>query len=592
MERSGELLTRAYKVFFNLDLSNTNETIQKVEAEVAPKLSAHNDAIYLDPKLFARVKAIYDRRDTLGLDPEARYLVERYHLNFVRAGAQPRRGRQGDALEAERRKSRRLTTKFRDSLLADTNASRRRRRPEGGARRPLGRPTSRRPPTRRSRRRLEGKWVLPLQNTTQQPPLSTRSRTGAPREDPARVRERGDHGGDERHEGDRAAPRRAPRAEGEAPRLSQRTPRTSLDDQMAKTPANAEKLMTDLVPAADGEGARRGRDDAEADRRRQKGGFQLGARRLGVTTPSRVRKAEYDLDETQVRPYFELDRVLQDGVFSPPTSCTASPSRSARTSPSTTPTCGSSRSSTPTASPLALYYGDYFARPNKSGGAWVDSFVDQSRLLGTQPVVFNVHQLHEAGPRRAGADLSFDDVTTMFHEFGHALHGMLSERRATRRSAARAARLRRVPLAVQRALGAGAGGPRQLREALQDGRADAGGARREDPEVADLQPGLRDDGVPRRGPARHGVAHASRRDEHAEGRRCLRDGDAAALRRSTCRRCRRATTRTYFSHIWDGGYAAGYYAYLWTEVIDDDAYYWFKEHGGMTRANGDTLPRG
>ena len=279
MERSGELLTRVAKVFFNLAQSNTNETMQKIKADEAPKLAAHQDAIFLNPKLFARVKALYDRREGLGLDPEARYLVERYYLNFVRAGAQL-----SDAdktvLRALNQEEAKLTTEFTDKVLADTNDSAvvvaDKAELAGFSEGDIAAAAE-----TAKERGLAGKWVLSLQNTTQQPALASLAEPRAARAPlPGLVAARQSRRR-QRHEGDRRAPGGAPRAAARSSWASRATPRYVLDDQMAKTPQNAEKLMTGLVPAATakarGEAARMQKlIDAE------KGGFPLDAGRLGV----------------------------------------------------------------------------------------------------------------------------------------------------------------------------------------------------------------------------------------------------------------------------------------------------------------------
>src|SRR5947209_9041130 len=310
MERSGALLTRVSRVFFGLTQADTNPTIQKVEAEESPKLAAHQDQIYLNPKLFARVKSIYERRDKLGLDAEAKYLVERYYKTFVRAGALL-----SDAdktkLRALNQEEAKLTTDFRNKVLADTNASavvvddkaQRDGLSEGdiAAAADLAKD-----------RGLQGKYVIALQNTTRQPVvISMKNRPLRERVLKASA-ERGSHGGpnDTRALVTRLAQLRAQKAK----LLGYSTYAAySLDDQMAKTPQNAEKLLTDLVPAA----TARARDEAVKLQRvadAEGGGFQVGPADWEHYA-EKVRKAEYDLDESQTKPYFELDRVLRDGVF-------------------------------------------------------------------------------------------------------------------------------------------------------------------------------------------------------------------------------------------------------------------------------------
>src|ERR1700693_3341210 len=310
MERSGELLTRAAKVFFNLTQSNTSKTMQKIKADKAPKLAAHQDAIYLNAKLFARVKALYDRRDALALDPESRYLVERYYLNFVRAGAQL-----SDAdkttLRALNQEEAKLTTQFTDKVLADTNESAvivdNREELSG-----LGEGDGAAAAETAKERGLAGKWVLSLQNTTQQPALASLANRALRSRLFSASSLRCNHGGgnDTKSIVARLAELRAEHA-----KLLGFSSYAAfvLDDQMAKTPQNAEKLMTGLAPAATGKAR------GEAARMQklidaEKGAFPLGPSDWEFYA-ERVRKAEYDIDESQGKPYFELEHVLRERVF-------------------------------------------------------------------------------------------------------------------------------------------------------------------------------------------------------------------------------------------------------------------------------------
>src|SRR5258708_5897673 len=310
MERSGQLLTRVTKVFFNLSQSNTNDTIQKIKAEEAPKLAAHSDAIYLNAKLFARVKALYNQRDALKIDRESRFLIERYYKAFVRAGANLSEADK-TTLRGLNQEEAKITTQFEEDVLAETNNSAlvvdNKADLDGLSEAEIAAAAE----TAKTRG-LAGKWVLELQNTTQQPAIS--SLTNRPLRQtlcqPSVLR--GNHGGpnDTKAIVVRLAQLRAQRAK----LLGYPDYATFvLDDQMAKTPQIAEKLMTDMVPAATakarGEAARMQKliDD-------QKGGFKLGPADWEFYA-EKVRKAEYDLDESQVKPYFELEHVLHDGVF-------------------------------------------------------------------------------------------------------------------------------------------------------------------------------------------------------------------------------------------------------------------------------------
>src|SRR5258708_2813688 len=307
MEHSGALLTRAAKVFFALAQSNTNDTLQKVEAEEAPKLAAHQDAVYLNPRLFARVKAIYDTRDSLGA--EEKFLTERYYRNFIRAGAQLNE-EDKTALKKLNQEESTLTTKFREHVLGDTK--------DGalviGDKAELAGLSDAQPSAaaREGKEgKLGGKWVLALQNTTQQPALgSLQVRATRDKLFTASI-QRGNHGGanDNKDLIIRLAQLRAQKAKLLGyPNYA----KYSLDDQMAKNPENAIKLMTDLVPGS----TAHARDEAAKMQKiidAQGGGFQLGPQDWELYS-EQVRKAEYDLNEAEVKPYFELDHVLKDGV--------------------------------------------------------------------------------------------------------------------------------------------------------------------------------------------------------------------------------------------------------------------------------------
>jgi peptidyl-dipeptidase Dcp len=577
MERSGELLTRVARVFFNMDQSNTNAAIQKIKAEMAPRLSAHSDAISLNPKLYARVKAIYAERTTLGLDPEARYLVERYHLNFVRAGAELSDADKA-ALTALNQEESKLTTEFVDRVLGDTNAS----APVVSDRKELaGLPEGELSAAAEAakERKLEGQWVLALQNTTQQPVLgSLGDRALRQRVFEASAR-RGSHGGenDTRAIVARLAELRARKAR----LLGFKTYADYvLDDQMAKTPQNADKLMNDLVPAATG----KARGEAARIQKQidaEKGGFALTPADWELYA-EKVRKAEFDLDESEVRPYLDLERALQDGVFFAANKLYGITFKRRPDLPVYHPDVRVWEVFDADGKSLALYYGDYYQRPSKSGGAWCDSFVDQSRLIGTKPVIVNNLNFTKPAPGKP-ALISFEDVTVLFHEFGHALHGIF--RNVTYPT------LGETPRDFVEF-------PSQFNEhwALEPSvfanyaKHHKTGAPMPDALVAKIKKAKTFNqgyltteylAAALLDMAWHTLpADAPKQDVEAFEKAALErfkvDLKDVPPRYHT----------PYFSHIWGGSYAAGYYAYLWAEVIDDDAWYWFKENGGMTRANG------
>jgi peptidyl-dipeptidase Dcp len=576
MERRGEMLTRVQLVFSGMTGSNTNPTLQKVQTLEAPKLAAHRDAIYLNPKLFARVKAVYDQRNTLHLAPDAEYLIERYYRDFVRAGALLSDADK-NTLRGLNKELSQLITEFRNKVLADTNASaviiddkaRLAGLPEADVAAAA---------EEAARLKLTGKWVITLQNTTQQP-MQTYLKDRAVRERlyNASVK-RGDHGGDNdtRSTVERLAQLRSQRAKLLGfPTFAAYV----LDDQMAKMPDSAIKLMTDLVPAS----MAKARDEAARMQTlidKEHGGFELQPWDWQYYA-EQVRKSDYDLDESAIRPYFELDRVLHDGVFYAANQLYGLTFKERKDIPVYQSDVRVFEVFDSDGSSLALFYIDFFSRSNKQGGAWTSGYVNQSRLLGTKPVVTNTENFTKPALGQP-ALLSFTEVTTMFHEFGHALQSMMSN---VRYPTSRMPRdFVEVPSqfnehwALYPAVFAnyakhyktGEPMPRELVEKIKKSRTfNQGFSTTEYLEAALLDMAW----------------HMLPPDAP------LQDADSfepEALKRFNVYMPEvppRYHT-TYFSHAWGPGYSAGYYAYLWSEVIDDDAFAWFKEHGGLTRENG------
>jgi peptidyl-dipeptidase Dcp len=579
MERSAALLTRVGRVFSAMVQANTNDTLQQVQAEEAPKLASYNDAIYLNDKLFSRVKSVYDRRDALGLNPEQQFLVDRYYRNFVRAGAQLTEADK-DRLRALNQEESKLTTSFQNKLLAATKAGAL-VVDDSAQLAGLGEGELAAAAAAAKERGLAGKWVLPLQNTTQQPAQAS-LRNRAVRERLFRAStERAEHGdsADTRADVKRLAQLRAEKAK----LLGFPTYAAYvLSDQMAKTPEAATRLLSDLVPPATAK-ARGEAAKMQALIDRQHGGFKLAPWDWQFYA-EQVRKAEYDLDESQIKPYFELNRVLRDGVFFAANRLYGLTFKERKDLPVYQPDVRVFEVFDANGAPLALFYCDYFKRDNKSGGAWMDNFVGQSTLLGTKPVVFNVANFTKPAPGQP-ALLSFDDVTTMFHEFGHALHGIFANTQYPTLSGTNVPRdFVEFPSqfnehwALDPAVFAhyathyqtGAPMPAALVEKIKKSRGfNQGFATTEYLAAALLD--LAWHTVP---------ADSAPQDVDAfEGAALKRYGVALPEVPPRYR-------STYFAHIWSGGYPAGYYAYLWSDMLDEDAYAWFTEHGGLTRENG------
>jgi peptidyl-dipeptidase Dcp len=576
MEREGDLLRRVQPVFFGMASSNRNPTIEKVETEEAPKLAEHNDAIHLNAKLFARVQAIYDQRGKLNLGLEAKYLVEHYYRDFVRAGALLS-DVDKDTVRALNKEESQLTTEYSNRVLADTNASALLMTDKSelaglsdsdlaaaaAAANTAGHP---------------GQWLLTLQNTTQQP-AQTYLENRAIRERLFKASSmRGNHGGenDTKAIDERLAQLRAQRS-----KLLGYSSYAAyvLDEQMAKTPDHALKLMTDLAPGAVAKA------HAEAARMQQlinehHGGFQIQPWDWQYYA-EQVRKAEYDLDESKVRPYFELDRVLHDGVFYAANQLYGLTFKERKDIPVYQPEVRIFEVLDADGSSLALFYIDFFSRPNKRGGGWTSSFVDYSGLLGTKPVVYNIENFTKPAPGQP-ALLSFDEVTTMFHEFGHAIQAMVSKVRFPSSNMPRDfvevpsmfnehwALYPSVLANYAKHYQTGEPMPKDLVEKVKRSHTfNQGFATTEYLEAAIL------DMAWHTLPADAPLQDASSFEPDALKRFHVYMPEIPPRYHTT-----------YFSHIWETGYSANYYAYLWSQVIEDDAFAWFKEHGGLSRDNG------
>jgi peptidyl-dipeptidase Dcp len=580
MEKSGALLTRASKTFFAVVGANTNDTLQKVQEIEAPKLAAASDQVYLNDQLYQRVKSIYDRRNGGGFTPEQIALIERYNRDFVRAGAQlsePDKIR----MRAINQELSKLSTDFSKKLLAGTkNGALVVDNPAQLA--GLSDAEIQTAADAAKQRGLAGKWVLPLRNTTQQP-AQAELKNRAVRQrlfELSTMRTERSDSNDTRSTIRRMAELRADKAK----LLGYPTwAAYVLETQGAKNPENAIKLLTDVATPAVAR-ARQEIADMQKLVDQQGGGFKLQPWDYQYYA-EQVRKAKYDLDESQIMPYFELNNVLQNGVFFAANKLYGLTFRERHDIPVYQPDVRTFEVFDKDGSPLALFYVDYFKRDNKGGGAWMDSFVDQSKLIGTKPVVFNVANFTKPAPGQP-ALLTFDDVTTMFHEFGHALHGMFSNTTYPTLSGTNVPRdfvefpsqfnehwaLDPTVFAnYAKHYQTGAPMPQALVDKIKAARTfNQGFATTELMEASLL------DFVWHTLPAGTQVSDVDAFEAQALQKYNVAVPEIPPRYRST-----------YFTHIWDGGYSAGYYAYTWSEVLDDDAYAWFREHGGLTRENGD-----
>ncbi|MGH8300295.1 MAG: M3 family metallopeptidase [Steroidobacteraceae bacterium] len=600
MEKSGRLLERVMETFNAVCQADTDDALQKVQAQEAPRLAAHQDAIYLNPKLFARVKAIYAARAGLAGKPEARQLVEVYYQQFVHAGAQL-----SDAdkkqLRAINERLSTLETTFERKLLAATQAAALvtgRKSDLAGlapgavdaaAQRFLERTVTRRRhsggstgmPSPAGSAQSAAKWVIPLQNTTQQPALASLESREVRHElfELSWNRtERGD-ANDTRATIATIAKLRAEKA-----RLLgfPNYAAYALDDQMAKTPQAVERFLGELVPPT------------VAQVRSEASTLQDLVRRDGkdfTLQPwdweyyaEQERRAKYNLDENEIKPYFELGTVLERGVFYAAHELYGITFKERKDLPVYQPDVRVFEVFDQNGSPLGLVYFDYFKRDNKAGGAWMDNFVVQSRLLGTLPVIYNVANFTKPAPGQP-ALLTFDDVTAMFHEFGHALHGLFADQIYPTLSGTNVARdFVEFPsqfnehwalypqVLAHYAVNYRTGKPMPAALIAKITRAahfNQGYTVGETLAAAELD--MQWHMLPASAPKQNVDAF-----ETAALRKVHMDLAQVPPRYRS----------SYFLHIWANGYQAGYYSYLWTQMLCDDTFDWFLHHGGLTRANG------
>ncbi len=580
LEKSGELLTRANLVFNALSGANTNPTLQSLQEEIAPKLAALQDAIFLNAPLFKRVEAVYEQRAGLKLDPESLRLVELYHRQFVHAGA-----RLSDAdkatLKSLNERDAALSAKFTNQLLAAAKAGALavsdKAELTGLSAGELDAAAQ-----AAKARGLEGQWLIPLQNTTQQPALSSLTNRATREKLFQASWTRAEHGdaNDTRATISELAALRAQKAKllGFADYAAWR-----LEDQMAKTPAAVEEFLGKLVPPAIAN-ARREAADIQATIAGQHGAFELAPWDWELYA-DQVRKAKYDLDQAQIKPYLELDRVLNDGIFYAAHELYGLTFKERHDLPVWNPDVRVFDVLDADGSPLALFYCDYFKRDNKSGGAWMDNLVVQSKLLGTKPVVYNVANFTKPAPGQR-ALLSWDDVTTMFHEFGHALHGMFANEQYPTRSGTAVARdFVEFPSQINEHWALYPAVLSHYAKNVTTGQ----------PMPQELADKIRRSATFNQGYALSEILGAAELDMQwhtlaaSAPPQAVDPFEVEALKKTGLDfppvppRYR----SSYFLHIWSNGYAAGYYAYLWAEMLDDDAFAWFQENGGLTRANGD-----
>jgi peptidyl-dipeptidase Dcp len=580
MERSGQLLSRVSNVFGNLSGANTNEALQAIDRDLAPKLAAHGDAIRLNAKLYQRIKTLYDKRDKPGLDGESKYLLERYHTDFVRAGARLSAADK-EKLKAYNAELATLQTTFSQNVLKEANASAlvvdSRAELAGMSAAAIDAAAA-----EAKKRGMDGKFIIPVTNTTGQASLSVLTNRAVRQRLLEASMRRGSNGGDFDNRGVvlKLATLRAERAAllgypSHAAYL--------LEDQTARDTTTVNKLLADFAKPAVAN-ARREASEIQQAIDADKGGFDVGAQDWSYYS-DKVRAARFNFDQSQLRPYFELNSVLVNGVFFAAGKLYGLTFKERKDLPVYDPEVRVFDVTDADGKPLAIFIADFFARGNKRGGAWMNAYVPQSRLMGTHPVVGN----HLNVPKPAAGQptlLTYDEVRTMFHEFGHALHGMFSDVKYPRFAGSRVPRdFVEFPSQVNemwavwpevlanyaRHYQTGEPMPQELLDKVIASKKFNEGFRT----TEYLAASLLDQRWHQLGAAQ--IPTDVTAFEAAALNEAGVDFAPVPPRYRT----------TYFSHVFSGGYSAGYYGYLWSEKLDADTVEWFKENGGLLRKNGD-----
>jgi peptidyl-dipeptidase Dcp len=578
LEKSGELLTRTSRIFYNLAGSSSNPERRDIQSEMAPKLAAHSDDINLNPQLFARIKSLYEQRDELKLDGESVRLIETYYQRFVRAGAQLTE-EEKTAIRALNEEHSKLTNQFSQNLLAETKqiavivdtkaeldglsdsqiASAAAAATDAGH---------------------EGKYLLSITNTTRQPVLSQLSN----RELRQKVWEASAYRNQSGETDNQPIVARLAQLRAERARLLGYDNWASygLESQMAKTPQAVFDMLGSMVPAV----VANTKIEAAAIEQmiKDKGGdFELQPWDWEYYAEF-VRQAKYDLDENEVKQYFEFDRVLNDGVF-----YTFSRLYGVRFEP---------RADLPTYHPdvkayelfdvdgssIAIFYADYFAREGKRGGAWMSSFVGQSNLTGQKPVVVNVMNIPKAEPGQPTL-VSYDNVTTMFHELGHGLHGMLSD--VTFPSLAGTSVSRdfvEFPSTFEEDWAAHPEVIANYAKHYKTGEPIPADLLKKVMKSRSFNQGF--DTLEYMSAALLDMEwHSLTADEALQD---VNEFEAAALKKHgvDLAAVPPRYKSTFFSHSMGGGYSAGYYAYMWSEILAADAFAYVQQQGGLKLENG------
>ena len=581
MEKSGALLDRVATVFFALISANTNDEMEKIRSEMAPKLSAHSDQILLNGKLFHRVKTIYEQRDQLGLDAESKRLVEKYYTDFIRSGANLS-NEEKESLKKINGEIAVLQTTFSQNVLKEVNALAvvvdSKDELDG-----LSDAAIEAAANEAKSRELDGKYVLTLRNTSGQPPMASLTNRALRERIHKTSLSRGSRDGDFDNR-DILANVIKLRAERAQLMGYNNHAAYSLENQTAQTPKAVNERLSSLAPKAVANANKEATDlqkmiDAED------GSFKLASWDWDFYT-EKVRADRYNFDASQLKPYFEMDNVLQNGVFYAATQLFGITFKERFDLPVYQEDIRVFQVFDEDGSVLALFIFDGYARSSKRGGAWMNAYVSQSKLKGNKPVIAN-HLNVVKPPKGEPTLMSFDEVITTFHEFGHALHGMFSDVNYPYFAGTSVPRdFVEYPSQVNEMWAiwpevlknyavhheTGKPMPKELLDkVLATQKFNQGFSTTEYLAASLLDQAL----------------HQLSPDQVPTGEEIIAfEADALKTAGVAMDVIPPRYRSTYFSHI-IGGYSAGYYSYIWSEVLDADTVEWFKENGGLKRENGD-----
>ena len=577
LEKSGQMLMRTLLVFFNKSSSDTNDAMDKIEEEMAPKLAAHQDAINLNPALYARIKSLYDNRESIGLNTEDAWLLERYYKDLIHAGAHLSES-QRDRLKELNEELSKLETQFSKNVLADTNdlavlvdtideldgLSENEIASAAAAAKDRGH---------------EGKWLIGMVNFSGNPVLDSLTNRALRK----KIMQDSLLKGNRANENDnKPVILKVVKLRAERAKLFGKNTHAEhvIAVQTAEHPDNVHAMLRKIAPAA----VRNAQ--AEAQDLKKSAGSEIESWDWGFYT-EQVRLEKYNIDTSKMRPYFELESVLTNGIFFAANKLFGITFKERPDLVTYHPEARAFEVFNEDGSKLGLFIGDFYTRDSKRGGAWMNTLVDQNFLFNQLPVVVNNLNIPKP-PAGKPTLLTFSETTTLFHEFGHALHGLLSQVKYPRVSGTSVQRdFVEFPSQVNemwilwpevvenyaRHFETGEKLPQEWIDNL-----DAASTFNEGHATTSyLAAAILD-------LAWHSLdtqEAAKVTDVEAFEAQAIKDYGLDFAPVPTRYRS------TYFSHIFAGGYSAGYYGYIWSEVLDADTVDWFKENGGLQRKNGE-----